>query len=311
MRAGGIQRRLWSLVTGGVDSEPGTVRGWFDQLSERDLDLLGRLARRAAVDGSAVRRDGSALAHVLAHPATFEALFGPRDDDTLVATSPFLTFALIVHRGWDELQSARHIDEWVGPRQRLPVLGGADLRDFLAAPRRRLFLTELLASYTHVASGSTWVHTRRGWRRRRFDELDPVRLASLLDVVPDEARPGVYQRLGDLALFLTGVFPDHTELHGLGVLDEARLARMSGLVVDQRDGLRLGPDATGTVGLLEQLGERWYQLAARSVTGPLTGTMSVVEEVADRFGLARRTFNYLTDRHLFVRRSTWFGEAAS
>ncbi|HEX2273304.1 MAG TPA: hypothetical protein VHG90_05475 [Acidimicrobiales bacterium] len=290
-----------------MDNELGTVGGWFEHLSERDLELLARLARRAGVPAPAVRRDPAALVQVLAHPATFDAVFRRPDDDTLVATSPFLTFALLVHRGWTDLHSVRHIDEWVGLRQRLPVLGGDDLREFLAAPHRRLFLTELLASYTRVASGSTWVPTRRGWHRRRFNELDPLPLASLLEVVPDEQRPGVYRRLGDLALFLTGVFPDHTERQGLGLLEEGRLVRMSGLVVDERDGLPLGPAATGTVGLLERLGERWYRLASRAAGG----TTSVVAEVADRFRLARRTLNYLTDRHLFAHRATWFGEPAT
>ena len=294
-------------MTTGVDGELRTTRGWFEHLSERDLDLLGRLAPRAGVSPAAVRSDSTALAEVLGHPAAYDAVFSRSDDDTLVATSPFLTFALVVHRTWTDLQSARHVDEWVGPRQRLPVLGGGDLREFLGAQPRRLFLTELLASYTRVASGSTWVHTRRGWRRRRFSELDPVRLASLLEVVPDEERPGVYRRLGDLALFLTGVFPDHTELHGLGVHDEARLLRISGLPVDDRRGLRLGPGSTGAVALLERLGERWYRLASRTAVPPLTGTMPVVADVAERFGLARRTLNYLTDRHLFARRTLWFG----
>src|SRR5256885_13132420 len=40
--------------------------------------------------------------------------------------------------------------------------------------RSRLFLAELLASYTNVASGSTLVKTSRGWPRHRFSELDPM-----------------------------------------------------------------------------------------------------------------------------------------
>jgi hypothetical protein len=291
-----------------MDGGVRTVPGWFDHLTERDLDLLGRLAGRAGVSATAVRTDPAALTRVLSHPAAFDALFSGPDDETLVATSPFLTFALVVHRTWTDLKRARHVEEWVGPRQRLPVLGGDDLRDFLAADTRRLFLTELLASYTRVASGSTWVHTRRGWRRRRFSELDPVRLASLLDAVPEQERPGVYRRLGDLALFLTGVFPDHTELHGLGAHDEARLVRISGLVADDRGVLRLGPGATGTVELLERLGERWYRLAARTAARPLTASTAVVADVAERFRSARRTLNYLTDRHLFARRALWFGQ---
>ncbi|MDP9419720.1 MAG: hypothetical protein M3P53_06180 [Actinomycetota bacterium] len=189
--------------------------GWFDQLSDDDLNLLSRLASDAGVESDAVRRHPGALAQVMSHPAAFDSVFRC-DHRALAPASPFLTFALIVHRGWAELQSIHHIDEWVGPRRRLPVLGGDEVRAFLAGAQRRLFLTELLASYTRVTSGSVWVRTPRGSRRRRFSELDPVRLASLLDVVPEAERPGVYRRLGDLALFLTGVFPITRRCTGWG-----------------------------------------------------------------------------------------------
>ena len=72
--------------------------------------------------------------------------------------------------------------------------------------------------------------TRRGWRRRRFSELDPVQLAGMLEAVSPAERPGVLRRLGDLALFLTGVFPDHTASTPLGrPLSEAALLRSAGL----------------------------------------------------------------------------------
>ncbi len=283
--------------------------GWFDQLSDDDLNLLSRLASHAGVESDAVRRHPGALAQVMSHPAAFDSVFRC-DHRALAPASPFLTFALIVHRGWAELQSIHHIDEWVGPRRRLPVLGGDEVRAFLAGAQRRLFLTELLASYTRVTSGSVWVRTPRGSRRRRFSELDPVRLASLLDVVPEAERPGVYRRLGDLALFLTGVFPDHTEMHGLGPLDEGRLLRTSGLAAEPEHppgrGSELG--SRGTVGVLERLGERWYWLASHTTRGPLTGTMTVVAELAESFGQARRALNFLTDRHVFTHRTEWFGE---
>lgn len=285
-------------------------RGWFDHLTGEDLRLLSRVASSAGVNPDDLRTHPDALAQVMAHPAGFASVFAPADGEVLALTSPFLTFALIVHRGWAELRTARHIDEWVGPGRRLPVLGGDDVRAFLAGAPQRLFLAELLASYTRVTSGSAWARTRRGWRRRRFSELDPVRLASLLDVVPEAERPGVYRRLGDLALFLTGVFPDHTELHGLGPLDEERLLRISGLANDPEygPGRRSEPASSGAVSVLEDLGMRWYRLASHTIRGPLTGTMPVVTELAEHFGLARRTLNFLTDRHLFTHRTDWFGE---
>jgi hypothetical protein len=36
--------------------------------------------------------------------------------------------------------------------------------------------------------------------------------------------------------------------------------------------------------------------------------MQVVADIGGRFGLARRTLNFLADRHLFVRRNDWFGQ---
>jgi hypothetical protein len=134
----------------------------------------------------------------------------------------------------------------------------------------------------------------------------------LLDVVPDQERPGVYRRLGDVALFLTGVFPDHTETHGLGPVAEARLLRAGGLrVATPRSDALPEPGTAGPVGLLERLGARWYHLATALVSGPLTGTMTVVAEVADRFAEARRTLNFLTDRYVLPYRTHWFGESAS
>ena len=113
-----------------------------------------------------------------------------------------------MHRAAHELRDSVVVDEWIGPLRRLPVLGAGQLAEFLDDAWRRLFLAELLASYTHTSGGTIWVPTRRGLRRRRVSELDPVQLAGLIDVVPEEERSGVYRRLGDLALFLTGVFPD-------------------------------------------------------------------------------------------------------
>ena len=176
------------------------------------------------------------------------------------------------------------------------------LRDLLADPGRRLFLAELLGSYTHVASGATWQRTRRGWRRRRFSELDPVRLAELLEAVRPEERAGIYRRLGDLALFLTGVFPDHHAAPATGQLAANRLLRISGLRPD--DDAVLGPE------LLGQLGPRWYAMAARSAAthgAAMTAGLAVAAEMGERFGEARRVLNVVSDRYLFPLRERWFG----
>ncbi|HWB73174.1 MAG TPA: hypothetical protein VG452_13240 [Egibacteraceae bacterium] len=284
-------------------------RGYLEHLTDDDLAVLARAGGVEPADpGRALARlraDPRLVEELLARRDTYLAVLGPPGEhDPFLRVSPFLVFAVAVHRTFDDLGRATFVQEWAGARQRLPVFGTDELRSFLAEPLRRLFLTELLGSYTHVASGSLWVQTPRGWRRHRFSELDLVRLASLLEVLPAEEHAGVYRRLGDLALFLTGVFPDHTASRTFRQIDVHRLSRAADAA--GREALADALAASGTVGLLEQLGARWYRLAARALSGPATGAVQVVDDVAERFGDARRVLNHLTDRYLFPFRADWF-----
>jgi len=199
-----------------------------------------------------------------------------------------------------ELDLMDHVPERTGLRQRVPLFDAPALRDFLSDPARRLFLTELLASFTRVASGRYRVRAGGRVRTRRFSELDPVRLAGLLDAVPPAERPGVYRRLGDVTLFLTGVFPDYATTRALGPLDAGRLLRAAGLPSAEQDRVA----GTPAMEMLEYLGARWYR-SARELAPAATARMVVVGDVAARFQQARRVLNHLADRYLLTD-TPWF-----
>src|SRR5580658_3734927 len=213
-------------------------REYASHLTDVDLRLLASVAGAAAgtgrvneagdqADASALRGDPEALLRRLEHPGVFRAVLGPADaaQGWAVPASPFLVFAAFVQQAAAELAAMDHVPERTGLRQRVPLFDAPALRDFLDAPARKLFLAELLASFTRVASGRYRVRGGGRPRTRRFSELDPVRLAGLLDGVPDAERPGVYRRLGDVCLFLSGVFPDYATLYGVGPVQVARLLR--------------------------------------------------------------------------------------
>ncbi|MCU4186579.1 hypothetical protein K6U06_19600 [Acidiferrimicrobium sp. IK] len=261
------------------------------QLTDADRRLLG--------DAAGPR---SALGAALASEAAETAVFGADGSGLRVGVSPFLTFAVAVHRTAATLAQATFVEERWAPRVRIPVFDVSGLRALLDDPLRRYTLVELLASYTRVVSGVAWVRSGRGWQRRRYSELDAVRLAGMLEVVTPAERPGVYRRLGDLALFTTGVFPDSPP--AIGGAGKGRLLRLSGL------GGAAG-DLTGSA-LLELLGARWYQLAAdaaRRAGTPLTFSLEVVADLAEHFADARRILNVVTDRYLFPLRQQWFGSS--
>jgi hypothetical protein len=267
---------------------------YAEHVTEADLTLL------AAVTG---RTPGpEALPGVLADPQVFEAIFGPGATAAgqAILASPFLAFAVAVQRATADLATMGHVPERSLARQRVPVFDAPALRDFLGSEDRRLFLTELLTSFTRVASGRYRVTVGGRSRTRRFSELDPIRLAGLLDAVPEESRPGVYRRLGDVALFLSGVFPDYVANRMFGPVNAARLLRAAHVPAPDRERLAATPDLE----LLEHLGARWYR-SALALAPVQTGRLAVVAEVADQFRQARRVLNHIADRYLIGPDNPW------
>ena len=289
-------------------------REYASHLTDADLRLLvsvtGAPAGAGQVGGAGdaadlswLRGDPETLLRLLEHPGLFRAVLGAEGAARgwAVPASPFLIFAAFVQQAAAELASVDHVPERTGLRQRVPLFDAPALRDFLGDPARRLFLAELLASFTRVASGRYRVRVGGRMRTRRFSELDPVRLAGLLDAVPQAERPGVYRRLGDATLFLTGVFPDYASTHALGPLDAGRLLRAARLPSSQQERLSSSP----AMELWEYLGARWYR-AARDLAPVATARVLVVGDVADRFRQARRVLNHLADRYLVSPDRPWF-----
>jgi hypothetical protein len=166
---------------------------YASHLTDADLRLLASVAR-GGEDGSWLRGDPGTLARLLGDPRVFDAVFAPAGDfgevsaARSITASPFLTFAVAVHRSAAELASVDHMAERAGPRQRVPLFDVPDLRDFLGSPARRLFL------------GARWY--------RAACHLAPLRTARLdvVGEVADRFRQArrVLNHIADQYLFGTG-----------------------------------------------------------------------------------------------------------
>jgi hypothetical protein len=287
---------------------------YLEHLTDGDLRLLAEATDAPGINldeaVSYFRSRPDQIQKHMAAPAVYDRLFSAAQGDVFVSASPFLTFAVLVERSARDLGRAPFVMEWTATRRRVPLFDAGELGGFLESSSHRLFLAELLASYTHSVSGVIWRRHGRRWQQHRFSELDPVRLAALLEVVPEEEHSGVYRRLGDAALFLSGVFPDYSDRWASSPLNHERLGRtgvwsdvaagapsMFSGRAEEREGLQF----------LEELGRRWYRLALRTASAPHTYGMRVVASVGDRFTHARRVLNFIADRYLFVRQ-WWAGE---
>jgi hypothetical protein len=273
-------------------------------LTDTDLIMLATAAGRASGTSHArdevarLRRDPAVLPDLFDDPRVCQAVLG--GGEPAGAVSPFCVFTAAVHQTAAELASLGYLPERTGTRQRVPLFDAPALRDFLAEPGRRLFLAELLASFTKVTSGRYQVQAGGRVRTRRYSELDPVRLAGLLDAVSGAERSGVYRRLGDVSLFLAGVFPDCAAAHLLGPVNVARLLRTARVAPPEVSRLAAAP----ALELLEHLGAQWYR-AAGELAQVKTARLAVVAEVADRFRQARRVLNHVADRYLFPQSFPW------
>jgi hypothetical protein len=289
-------------------------REYLDRLTEADLRALVHAdavtADRATARMEALRRQPALLLDALDRPATSAAVLnlarapGPgsppgQATDRFALISPFLLFAAAVHRTAVDLAGASYAPERTAPRRRIPLFDGGRLTAYLAAPRHRLFLADLLASFARISGGV--VLAPDGQHRRRWNDADPHRLAVLLDAVPPAQRPPVWRRLGDLALFLAGVFPDAAERLVPDNAAASRLARWT--LPEAEPGTQVKPiPEGGAPDLIEWLGARWYEQAARHVPGSAARDL---RERAEQFRPARRVLNTATDRYLLPYSADW------
>jgi hypothetical protein len=291
-------------------------REYLARLSDADVRALVHAdavtADRAMARMEALHRQPALLLDALDRPATSAAVLnlvsaiGPGDApasgrmaERFALISPFLLFAAAIHRTAADLAGASYAPERTTPRRRIPLFDGGRLTAYLATPRHRLFLADLLASFARISGGV--VLAPDGRHRRRWNDADPHRLAVLLEAVPPAERPPIWRRLGDLALFLAGVFPDAAERL---VRDEAaasRLARRTLLEAAPGAG-REGLPGGGAPDLIEWLGVRWYGQAARHMAGDAARDL---REQAEQFWPARRVLNTATDRYLLPYSADW------
>ena len=278
---------------------------YLEHLTDGDIAALVDVSRTGDMAGlrEFLAEDSERLRGLLASDALYDMLLGSGHEEALLRASPFLVFAVLISRAHADLGKAPFVQEWVAPSRRVPVFEVSRLQDFSQDLAHQLFLAELLASYTRVASGTHWVHTARGWRTHRYSELDVMRLVEMLDIVPESQQPGVLRRLGDLALFLTGVFPDFS---GARVFRPTAIRQIENAIMDSPSESRLQrASESGAMAFLELIGSASYHRAS-VIAEQRSGTWGPLRDIAGGFGDARRMLNFVTDRYLFVFRDHWF-----
>ena len=129
------------------------------------------------------------------------------------------------------------------------------------------------------------VHFGMAGRANRIGLADDETYTALVDLVDDLNDPDanrsflVRTHLGNYALWLSGLFPDH---------------------IEQRRWRRGGPD----IDYFEELGRQGFQLAADHKLSEFYGLTTLYATAAERFGLLRSALNSVSDSLLFPNLNT-------
>jgi len=265
------------------------VASYLDGLSGRDLRTLAAIT---GGDADQLAEDLQvrpwAIHDILSDEAVFSGVMG-RQAHPANVVSPFLLFAVLVHAAADELRTATFVNDWTGPQSRLPVFDVAPLQEFIQAPGRMFFLVRLLESFAMPAPAPV-----------PADPFDLNDMAMWVDQALPSQRATLMCRLGDLSLFMSGVFPDHNGPRSMPPVEAEQLGATIDMTSEEilqlcdRGSLSPGLDA------LESLGSRWYENAVDAGSAP-----PVVADVATRFRAARRVLNHLSDRYLYELDFNW------
>jgi hypothetical protein len=206
------------------------------------------------------------------------------EQEAVVRVSPYLLFAVLLRRSWRDIEGQSFVLERDARGKAIPVFEAPRVAQLLAQPAVREYLIEMLCSFVRTNTGVLYFKERGQWRKRKFSDLDMDDMIALCQLVEPGWKPRLYKRIGDIALFLTGIYPEHTNLF----VQRPR---------SQAVHWRTPPD-------YEREGRYFYSAAARDPEPPWPAT--VFEAMASQFNSARHALNTLGERYLKPLRERYF-----
>ena len=255
-------------------------------LSESDLRFLVETVATNRRDYdhivNLVRGKEDLLEPMLDDPKLLEGLF--RDEEALMRVTPYMLFSVLLRRLRRELEKEAYVLDVDTKGKRIPVFEGPAVAEMLSNKQIRDYLAEMLSSFVRTNSGIIYWKERGTWHKRRFSDIDLDDMVELARIIDPQMRPALYKRIADLALFLSGIFPEHA-----AYFRSPRKTLFS---------------AKRTLKDYEQAGKRFYNVAARETDQ--TQWKPVLGTLAERFTLARMALNSLSDRYVKTLRARYF-----
>ena len=221
--------------------------------------------------GDAFREDREIRESMLVSDVLADAVM--QAEEPLLRVSPMLFFSMLVARVRRDLTSRGFTIETAGRHAAVVFDAGAALA-LLSKPHVFDYLVLLLVSFVRVRTVTVAIADERGRARMvRFDTLDLDGMVQAAAMAAGPERFSAYQRVADLCLFTTGIFPERI-----------RAVRGRSAAVVRAEWV--------------DNGARFYRLASRHQTAHELQMEEVLAELGSNFNLAAKPLNVLSDRYL-------------
>jgi hypothetical protein len=257
------------------------------RLTGRDLDFLVDTVSPEVSDKSRLKQiiltDENFRNTFIGNDKVFNRVM--RDDEILLKISAPLFFEILLRKAADDLSRVGYTYE-KSRTMSIPVFDSEDLVSLLNRESLLIYLSDMLSSFTRVESYSVSIRVRKGvWRKIRFNDLDIYSLVSLCDVVDDAYRFRLYKRIGDICLFILGIFPVYA--------DRNYRYPVSGQLRPKIAGRRRVSTQD-----YEKEGQRFYRMAAEHRTACDMELTEVFWSLHENFQKAKKPLNFIAEHYL-------------
>lgn len=215
------------------------------------------------------------------------------DDEVFVSVSPGFFFRVLLLRARRDLEQELYTIEH-RHLQKVVLFDANRVVDLLARRQVCDYLATMLASFTRINSVTIPIRVRPGiWRRIRVNDLDVDSLIRYAQILDEERRFPVYQRIADSCLFLAGIFPEYIET--------SQRYPQSG-----KPRFRVKSSMLHSLEDHESYGQTFYRLASKHREAQVLGVEDVLLTLSEEFILAKKPLTFVAQRYLSLRKHKLF-----
>lgn len=264
-------------------------------VTERDLDFLVETAFPEIRDKRRIkeilREDEDFRRSSIVEEKVFHRVMN--DEEVFLKISPGLFFEILLRRAGEDLKDRGYTLEKDRTRK-IPVFDAQEVGDFLNREPLLRYLADMLSSFTKIESYTIPILIRKGILEKiRFNDLDITSLRSCCEVVEDPHRLAFYKRIGDICLFILGIFPDYPR-------QDYRYPSSAQLRPAIPGKTRISPEE------YEKEGRKFYGLAAAH---PLAAKLEMTEifwSLHEDFLKVKKPLNFVAEHYLPYKKQNLF-----